>query len=208
MKAKSGEKTMLMSVLMSSPGPIVVGAGLFMGQSATQLADFIRRTAELLSIIVSFVIYKIIHGKNEIDQAKQLKLERMANTCVGLAMIFSGAAMILIAILTKESETGNVIPGLSIAILGVIANSLFFFKYSSLNRKNPDAILAAQSRLYGAKALVDISVVVALVIVAMFPGTEPALYVDKIGSIIVAIYLIFTGILTVLEKGKNKVKTS
>ena len=199
-KNKSGERTLLMSVLMSSPGPIVVGAGLFMGQSATQLADFIRRTAELLSIIISFVVYKVVHKKENFDPAKKQRLGHLANYCVGIAMIFSGAIMILIALLSTESETGNVIPGLVIAMLGVLANSIFFFKYGSLNRKNPDIILAAQSKLYGAKALVDISVVTALIIVAIFPETKLALYVDKIGSVIVAIYLIFTGIMTVKKK--------
>ena len=199
-KNKSGERTLLMSVLMSSPGPIVVGAGLFMGQSATQLADFIRRTAELLSIIISFVVYKVVHKKENFDPTKKQRLEHLANYCVGIAMIFSGAIMILIALLSTESETGNVIPGLVIAMLGVLANSIFFFKYGSLNRKNPDIILAAQSKLYGAKALVDISVVTALIIVAIFPETKLALYVDKIGSVIVAIYLIFTGIMTVKKK--------
>ncbi len=199
-KNKSGERTLLMSVLMSSPGPIVVGAGLFMGQSATQLADFIRRTAELLSIIISFVVYKVVHKKESFDPVKKQRLEHLANYCVGIAMMFSGAIMILIALLSTESETGNVIPGLVIAMLGVLANSIFFFKYGSLNRKNPDIILAAQSKLYGAKALVDISVVTALIIVAIFPATELALYVDKIGSVIVAMYLIFTGVMTVKKK--------
>ena len=45
MKSKSGERTLLASVLMSSPGPIVVGTALFFGRSSTQFADFIRRTA-------------------------------------------------------------------------------------------------------------------------------------------------------------------
>ena len=53
---KSGKNTLLMSVLMSSPGPLVVGLGLMVGQSSTQLADFVRRSAELLSIIMAFRI--------------------------------------------------------------------------------------------------------------------------------------------------------
>ena len=104
-KNKSGERTLLMSVLMSSPGPIVVGAGLFMGQSATQLADFIRRTAELMSIIISFVVYKVVHKKENFDPAKKQRLEHLANYCVGIAMIFSGAIMILIALLSTGSDS-------------------------------------------------------------------------------------------------------
>ena len=46
---KSGEKTLLWSVIMSSPGPLVVGLGLLSGRSSTQIADFVRRSAEPVS---------------------------------------------------------------------------------------------------------------------------------------------------------------
>ena len=53
---KSGAKTLLWSIIMSSPGPLVVGLGLLAGRSSTQIADFVRRSAELLAIIMSFVV--------------------------------------------------------------------------------------------------------------------------------------------------------
>ena len=56
MKERSGSRTLLMSVLMSSPGPLVVGLGLLVGKSSTQLADFFRRSSELLAIIMAFVV--------------------------------------------------------------------------------------------------------------------------------------------------------
>ena len=56
---KSGTRTLLMSVLMSAPGPLVVGLGLMAGRSSTQIADFVRRSAELLAIIMSFVVYQL-----------------------------------------------------------------------------------------------------------------------------------------------------
>ena len=39
---KSGTKTLLLSVLMSAPGPLVVGLGLLAVRSSTQIADFVR----------------------------------------------------------------------------------------------------------------------------------------------------------------------
>ena len=65
MRLNSGERTLLASVLMSAPGPIVVGIGLLVGHSSTQLADFIRRTAELAAIIVSWFVYRTIHQNVE-----------------------------------------------------------------------------------------------------------------------------------------------
>ena len=58
-----------------------------------------------------------------------------------------------------------VIPGLAIAVLGVIANSIFWAKYTRLNKAEPNAILAVQARLYRAKSLVDMSITIALVAV-------------------------------------------
>ena len=55
---KSGAKTLFWSIIMSSPGPLVVGLGLLAGRSSTQIADFVRRSAELLAIIMSFVVYR------------------------------------------------------------------------------------------------------------------------------------------------------
>lgn len=67
LKSKSGERTLLASVVMSSPGPIVVGVALYFGRSSTQLADFIRRSAELIAIIVSWIVFRIVQR----DQAYQ-----------------------------------------------------------------------------------------------------------------------------------------
>ena len=126
MKERSGSRTLLMSVLMSAPGPLVVGLGLLVGKSSTQLADFCRRSAELLAIIVAFVVYQL--AGNDEDPQKKARLERGSNLFVGAAMCLSGGIMLFLALFSGSSEKGNVIPGLAIALLGVIANSLFWRK--------------------------------------------------------------------------------
>ena len=146
MKERSGSRTLLMSVLMSAPGPLVVGLGLLVGKSSTQLADFFRRSAELLAIIVAFVVYQLA-GKDE-DPQKKARLERGSNLFVGAAMCLSGGIMLFLALFSGNGEKGNVIPGLAIALLGVIANSLFWRKYTRLGKQPGSAILAVQGRLY------------------------------------------------------------
>lgn len=199
MKNKSGSRTLLMSVLMSSPGPIVVGLGLLMGKSATQLADFLRRSAELLAIIVSFVIYTVTNREKQCNEQKKLRLERSSNLFVGGMMCVSGTVMLFIALFSENTEKGNVIPGLVIALLGVVANTLFWLKYSKLSRQTHNAILEVQSRLYRAKSLVDGCVTIALGTVAIFPNSDAAYYLDMIGSVIVALYLIWCGAKTIKE---------
>ena len=53
---KSGTKTLLWSVIMSAPGPLIIGLGLMVGRSSTQIADFVRRSSELLAIIMAYAI--------------------------------------------------------------------------------------------------------------------------------------------------------
>ena len=196
---KSGSRTLLMSVLMSVPGPLVVGLGLLAGRSSTQIADFVRRSAELLAIIMSFVVYRITTKEGACVESKRKILERRSNAFVGAMMCLGGAFMVLLAFLSDTTDKGNVIPGLAIAVMGVIANTAFWIKYTRLNRKEPNVILQVQSRLYRAKSLVDSCVTVALLSVVIFPDSPVSYWLDFVGSLIVAVYLICCGVQTVLE---------
>ena len=201
---KSGAKTLLWSIIMSSPGPLVVGLGLLAGRSSTQIADFVRRSAELLAIIMSFVVYKITQGDDGCDDTKKRKMERISNIFVGSMMCLAGAIMTVLALTITNEDKGNVIPGLAIAVLGVVANSIFWFRYTRLNKSEPNAILAVQSRLYRAKTLVDSSVTIALLSVLIAPQSPVSYWLDLIGSIIVAAYLIWCGARTIYEEIKNR----
>lgn len=197
---KSGTKTLFMSVVMSAPGPLIIGLGLLVGQSSTQIADFVRRSAELLGIIMAYIIYKVTTKDGVCDTVKKEKLERFSNIFVGAMMCLGGSLMLLLAFSSTNTDKGNVIPGLVIALLGVVANTLFWRKYTKLNKAEPNAIIAVQARLYRAKSLVDSCVSIALLSVALFPSSQISYYLDLIGSVIVAIYLIWCGIKTIMER--------
>ena len=203
---KSGSRTLLWSVIMSSPGPLVVGLGLLAGRSSTQIADFVRRSSELLATIMSFVVYKITTKDGACDDRKKAVLERRSNAFVGTMMVIGGSFMILLAFLSETADKGNVIPGLTIAVLGVIANTIFWRKYTRLNKLEPNAILAVQARLYRAKSLVDSCVTIALLSVALLPQSSLSYWLDFVGSIIVAAYLIWCGIQTILEAARKPVR--
>ncbi len=196
MKNKSGARTLWMSVLMSAPGPLIILWGMRLGRSATQLADLVRRSSELAALIVALAVFLLTRESG--DEVRNRRLERRANLLMGAAMILSGAAMLAVNALSGP-QTGNVLPGLIIALLGVIANTLFWRKYTRLSRAEGNAILAVQSRLYRAKALVDGCVSVALLAVMALPGSVAALWLDKAGSAVVADYLIWCGVRTMRE---------
>ena len=136
MKKRSGEKTLLASVMLSSPGPFVLGIALIFGRSSTQLADFIRRTIELVAIIVSYVVFRVTRKDEGITIVRKNHLERIANLTVGFTLLISGATILFITLASSNSEKGNVVPGLIIALLGVLVNSWFFIRYKVLNKED------------------------------------------------------------------------
>ena len=203
MNKKSGKKTLLMSVIMSSPGPLIIGLGLLVGQSTTQIADFVRRSIELLAIILSFVIYCATTKDDNIDVKKKEKLEFGTNIFVSFAMVLGGILMIIISLFSNNSDKGNVIPGLAIAILGVVANLIFWIKYSKIGKKENNSILIIQSKLYRAKTFVDGSVTIALLVVLLSNNLIVSYYFDLIGTCVVSLYLIYTGIASFINVIKN-----
>ena len=201
---KTGTKTLLWSVIMSAPGPLIIGLGLFVGRSSTQIADFVRRSSELLAIIMAYIVFSITTKDGVCNKEQKEKLERLSNLFVGAMMCLGGTLMLLLAFVSENEDKGNVIPGLIIALLGVIANTIFWRKYTKLNKAEPNAIIAVQARLYRAKSLVDTCVTIALLSVAVFPESSFSYYLDLIGSVIVALYLIWCGIQTIIERLKKK----
>ena len=200
---KSGAKTLLWSIIMSSPGPLVVGLGLLAGKSSTQIADFVRRSAELLAIVMSFVVYTTITAKDGYSEEKKKTLESRSNIFVGAMMCLAGAIMAVLALTLNNEDKGNVIPGLAIAILGVVANSIFWVRYTRLNKAEKNAIIAVQARLYRAKTFVDTSVTIALLSVLILPKSAISYWLDIVGSIIVAVYLVWCGIKTIYGECKS-----
>ena len=203
-KNRSGLRTMLLSVLMSSPGPLVVGLGLMAGRSSTQIADFVRRSAEVLALIASYVVYRMTASDESFDRKRRAVLERRSNAFVGTMMCIGGAFMILLTLTSDTQDKGNVIPGLVVAVLGVIANFAFWWKYTKLNKAEPNAILKVQARMYRAKSLVDGCVTVALLSVVIAPASPVSWWLDFAGSLVVALYLVWCGVRTVWEAAGTK----
>lgn len=196
-KTDTGGRTLLWSMLMSAPGPLIVALGLLTGRSATQLADLVRRSAELLAIVMAYLTYHFTAQST--NAAQKMRLERRSNLFVGAMMCLGGSIMLALAFVPGNEEKGNVLPGLAVALLGVIANTIFWRRYTRLHRAAPNAILAVQARLYRAKSMVDGCVTLALMCVLLLPGSSLADALDRAGSAVVALYLFFCGAKTIRE---------
>lgn len=192
-----GEKTLLAALLLSAPGPLVTGIAAVTSGSSTQIADLLRRTSELVATFASWLIYRKLQHREPTDDEK-VRLERQAALWVGGSMLLSGAMLLLIAIvrLSSYQPSGKGIMGLVIAFLGLVTNSWFFFRYRGMVRQQYDGVLDVQKKLYQAKASVDLCVVLALLAVTIAPAHPATRYIDILGSLVVAGYLLYKGLAT------------
>lgn len=189
------QRTLLTALLLSAPGPIATGIPAIMSHSATQIADFLRRTAELIAIFVSWQVYRKLQGSMEAEENYRSSMEHMANLTVAGAMVCSGFAMLIVGVvrLYVYEASGNVIMGLVISVLGVLTNGWFWIHYRNIAKERFDVIIAGQQKLYRSKTAVDICVVTALTSVTVAPKHPATRYIDAVGCIIVACYLLYSG---------------
>jgi divalent metal cation (Fe/Co/Zn/Cd) transporter len=195
-QAASREKTLRIALLLSLWGPLATGIAMMMSQSTTQMADFVRRSVELIALFMSwFVFYSLLKAKEPV-LARRLALEKIAGITVSIAMGCSGVIMLALALsrISDHQPGGNVYLGLAIAVAGLLVNTWFWRRYWTLNNEQHTSIIGAQCHLYRAKAIVDLCVITALVAVAIAPAHVMTLYIDLLGSVAVAIYLLWSGI--------------
>lgn len=190
----SRQRTLLAAVLLSMWAPIATGIAVILSRSNTQLADCIRRNVELLALLASWLVFRHIARNPGIDLSARAKLERLVRLAVGVTLSCSGAVMLIVALARFNSfePGGNVYPGLAIAGLGLMVNLGFWLRYRRLNREQANAIILAQSKLYRAKALADLCVILALGAVAIAPDLRITHFIDIAGSIAVALYLLWS----------------
>lgn len=195
-QATSREKTLLTALLLSASGPLVTGMAVISSHSTTQLADFIRRSVELIALFLSWWVFRQLQRNMALSEADQARLERVAGLSVAGTMVCSATVMLVVALsrLSAFEPGGKVTLGLAIAALGLLTNGWFWWRYTVLTREQYSAVIAAQQQLYRAKAAVDLCVLVALATVAIAPAHPVTRYVDILGSVTVAGYLFVSGL--------------
>ncbi len=192
----SREKTLRTALLLSLWGPLATGIAMMMSHSTTQMADFVRRSVALVALFTSWLVfYGMLKAKGPV-LARRLALEKIAGISVSVAMGCSGVIMLALALsrISDHQPGGNVYLGLAIAIAGLLVNTWFWRRYWTLDNELHTSIIRAQCHLYSAKAIVDICVIIALVAVAVAPAHIVTRYIDLLGSVAVAMYLLWSSI--------------
>ncbi|UMZ73809.1 cation diffusion facilitator family transporter [Natranaerofaba carboxydovora] len=191
------EKTFRVAWIISLIGSSITVYAYIVSGSATIFADLFRRSTELLSMFISWLIFVKINKKSNIKPVYfTSKLENVSGLLISFVMFFS---FILISINTIEEfmspkPVGWIIPGLLLAVFGVIINSYFWRRHTKFSKEESSPIIEAQRRLYRSKTMVDASVVITLITSKIFESYHWHLYIDPIGSVIVAAFILFSAI--------------
>ncbi|NPV07661.1 MAG: cation transporter [Anaerolineae bacterium] len=190
------ERTLLAAVLLSAWAPLATGVAVITSRSTTQLADFVRRTVELIALFISWRVFRYLARGRELDAHTRARVERVAGLSVAAALGCSAVVMSALALSRGLSYRpgGNVYPGLAIAGMGLVTNLWFWRRYVGLAREQYSSVIEAQCHLYRAKALVDLCVITALAAVALAPSHGATGYVDLLGSLAVAAYLLWSAL--------------
>lgn len=191
---KRRERTLRAAMLLSMWAPLAAGFAVIVGNSTTQLADFVRRSMELAAMIIAWLTFRQVFGNPGQSPQSAARLERYASLSVAGALGCSGLVMLGLAAVRAASHrpSGNVLPGLIIAGLGLAVNIYFWQRYRRMNKEQHNSITEAQSQLYRAKSLTDLGVLVALGSIAVAPGQTR--WIDLMGTGAVAVYLLWSGL--------------
>ena len=190
----SRERTLLVALLLSMWAPLATGLAVVLSRSTTQVADFVRRSAELIAVALTWAVVRRLRRRGDLDEEQRAGLERVAARSVAVALAVSGAVMLVLAAgrLRAFEPGGDVRLGLLIAVMGLATNGWFWRRFAALTRERPDALIDAQRRLYRAKVAVDACVIAALATILWAPGHPATRWVDLGGSVAVALYLVWS----------------
>lgn len=197
---RKGRKNLIFAILISIPGPLLLAIGMKSGTSATQTADLLRRSCDLLSIFLAYLVFEITTRYLLDDEGKKSRLETYVKYFTGFSMCFSGTVMIYIAIASFGTEKGSIITSLILAIIGAVIDAKLYFNYRTMQ----NAVLSVQAKLHRAKMFLDCSMVLILSIWVLSPFDTVKNYADIIGSCSISIYLIWNGIRMVFGYKKEE----
>ncbi len=192
------EKTMVLAIALSIWGPVVTGIAMTMTDASTQMADFLRRTIEFVVLVLVWLMYRFL-ARHPVEENQERRIHNTARLVITLVIAISALTTIVLAVFKTRMPaipTGNVYLGLSIAFLGALVNGSFWRRYRYFDQETPHPIMLAQSRLYGAKTVVDLVVIIALASTIVFSGLWASYWIDLVGTYLIACYLMISVWLT------------
>ena len=201
------ERTLRSAWLISLMAPAATAVAFMLGGTSVQLADFFRRSAELLGLFASWWVLRRIHSKRSptLEPETVRQLEHRAALGVGVVMVLS-ATFILVSALLRLADpptTGLVAPGLVVPLGGMVVNGWFWRRGSLLARQHPTPLVDSQWRLCRAKAVLDGVVFLTLLMTLLPAAAGQAHYIDTAGALSIAVFLLISASRIIVPASKQ-----
>jgi len=177
-----------LAVCLSAFAPLATLASMLASASLTQVADFVRRSVELLSTAIS---YRIVASRTHATR-RELR-ERWATRTVVVSLLVSAFVIATLALVQPISAPGGRVElGLAVAVAGAATNTVFAWRFARLAVQCHDQVMRAQGELYRAKVVVDLAIGVTLTFVLVWPDAHVTLVLDRVAAWCVTGYLTWT----------------
>ena len=189
LKTKDG--ALLVSVLSTGCSLFPTAYVTIVSNSLVLVGDLLRCVFEFIAVLFAWLI---IRFANREDHEGLGKLEQLSSLVVASAMLAAAVAVGVAAWLRLEKpmplENGGL--GFVLALLAVFGNGAIMIYNRALSLRDPSPILTSQWKLFRAKAVASLVVVLSLGCSFWLPGASITLYSDSIGSIVLAAFLLYS----------------
>jgi cation diffusion facilitator family transporter len=163
------------------------------GHSTTLLAGLFKMVCETFASFLAWLsLRKVARGKTGVYQYGYGKLESLSSLTVAGAMVISFTIVLYGAIdrVRHPAPVGQVWLGLLTTFIALALNIWLWLKNYRLARRDPSPIMESQWRLFRTKAINNLSVISALGLSVLLRSYSWSLYIDPLGSLIVAGFLL------------------
>ncbi len=168
-----------------------------LSHSLTMVADVLKCANELVATLLSWlVLRKVGRGKPYYFDYGLGKLENLTGIIVAWLMFLSLIVVLFSAVARfrepHQLNAAGVYLGIFFMLVGGGANIWLWIKNYRVARKEHSPVMESQWRLFRAKAVADITVLLTLVLSAALRRFPWAVYIDPCGSLAIAGFLMFS----------------
>jgi cation diffusion facilitator family transporter len=182
----------LQAVFVTFIGLVPTVYATYVSNSITLFSDFLRCFVEFLAVLFAWLV---VRRTSRIDLAAYNygfgKFEHIGSLALALAMFLS---FLILAFLVQHRLSDPVVLhstefGFYVSLIAIFANAAVAWHYFRCSRAAPSPLISSQCRLFVAKTVASIIVVVSI-LASSLPSGVLTSHSDQIGSALVALFLL------------------
>lgn len=199
---KEKERSILTGMLFGLSALVPDLIAVIMANSVMLLSDLLKSGSETAATFLSWLaVRKVRQGKSFDYNYGQGKLENISSLAVAGAMALSWLIVTFSAVyrIWRPSPIGSI--GFALFVTGGagVINAGLWRKNRRLAGQEPSPIIDSQLRLYRAKTVANVCVILSLILSAVFRGRRWATYIDPAGAFLISGFLLVSAYHVVTE---------